>query len=285
MGNARGAQGFLQKINEGATTRKRETEQSRRRSFQKLFFWLNRHGFKIDGDHLKYRLVQLPELTPGAEHSVWLDIDSRRVIKLLHPDAVELGVNPQTYITNLLRGNSVFNDDRILEGYADLGDGNQLISSQTYVDGPYATAKEIQSFFQEGGFRMDSSTGGWVNGDNTTIIDAGSRNMITSTTAHGSKRVFPIDVHIELPEGAEDPFTGNQFAIGQSVQFRYNRNHERRESTQSKQSKTLWPTREDRINSAKGLTPEQLTESWERNRAAAEALKMTGNGRPMGTPQ
>lgn len=144
----------------------------------------------------------------GAEHSVYLDPHTGRVIKVTHPDLIGDGAlgakgSAHDYFTSLMLNNAMFGTETRFEGLVNTGEGElpQVITSQPHFKGRAATTKEIAAELKRRGFtkveaRKDANI--WEHKDlGVGIYDAVPANVIR--TEDGRLHFFDVDVFPKIP--------------------------------------------------------------------------------------
>jgi hypothetical protein len=143
----------------------------------------------------------------GAEHSVYGDPSTQRVIKLTHADDIGDGAlgakgGADDYFLSLLLNNLVFNTGTRFEGLVNLGAPlPQVVTSQPWLKGRKATIPEIRADLLKRGFtsrdaRKDANV--WEHkGLGIGIYDAVPSNVMRNKD--GELSYFDVDVFPILP--------------------------------------------------------------------------------------
>lgn len=163
------------------------------------------------------RLLEVSGWVAGNEHTVVVQPDERRVIKLTHPDrfgkaypriggrTVYQEATPLEYLVRWRVCNEAFGDDVWLEQIMiDPNDAVRVVVSQPSVFGIHPEAEDLHSHLFEQGFEpMEAvdgipTTNDWFRAaDRILIFDAHNGNYIQ--TADGF--IVPIDIYAEkVPE-------------------------------------------------------------------------------------
>lgn len=195
--------------NAGTNERARQTNESLSRGFRALEAAVEKAGLYIAPPFFKRLVNPRTEIAEsGAEHSVYGDPSSQRVIKLTHADMVgdgSLGAKggSSDYFTSLHLNNLVFrNTGTRFEGLVDLGEAlPQVVTSQPWVQGRKATIKEIQADLKKRGFtkrdaRKDANI--WEHkGFGVGIYDAVPSNVLRDP--EGNLHYIDVDVFPIIP--------------------------------------------------------------------------------------
>ncbi|MCC5789782.1 MAG: hypothetical protein JJT75_09110 [Opitutales bacterium] len=139
------------------------------------------------------------EIGEGAEHTVYLDASSQRVLKITHPDLLERGgVGQSRSVTNYLEGllfhNKVYGMDFEFEGIIP-GDGRfpQYVVSATHIVGDPPDQRELIGFMEHCGFT--GSEGSW-SGLGKVVCDVVPNNAVKVRNPEGP-HIIPIDFFVE----------------------------------------------------------------------------------------
>lgn len=163
------------------------------------------------------RLLEVSGWVAGNEHTVVVQPDERRVIKLTHPDrfgkaypriggrTVYQEATPLEYLVRWRVCNEAFGDDVWLEQIMiDPNDAVRVVVSQPSVFGIHPEAEDLHSHLFEQGFEpMEAvdgipTTNDWFRAaDRILIFDAHNGNYIQ--TADGF--IVPIDIYAEKVPG------------------------------------------------------------------------------------
>jgi len=143
----------------GRSQSTREANEQRTRGFERLVSYADRLGMRMPAAFFKRLANANTEFAaPGAEHSVYHDPRTDRVIKITHADYVGDGTvgakgGALDYFTSLLLGRAVFNMQTEFEGIVQLdGVVPQVVTSQPMVRGRKATLAEIADDLENRGF-------------------------------------------------------------------------------------------------------------------------------------
>lgn len=146
-------------------------------------------GFPL-GQRARRILAESPRLFRGEEHSVRLDPEAGRVIKVTRADVYGAARDnsPSGYLERLLAQNNQFGDNIRFLGALEVSGGVVLVTDQPYYDGAEPTNTEVEEWFAGRGY-VSVGVGAYYDG-RTVINDAVPRNV--KKMADGS--MMPFDV-------------------------------------------------------------------------------------------
>jgi hypothetical protein len=155
---------------------------------QSLMDWAKEHRIEADADY-ENRDEEIPG---GNEHRVFLLRAENRVLKLTNPPNFGAQGSLINYLNNLVLNNLLWGDEMQLEAVRGTHAGPELIISQPYVEGRFASAEEIGDFFVAHGFAFCGYHSFQLS-SGLRIADARPANIkIDSLT----QTFMPIDLHI-----------------------------------------------------------------------------------------
>jgi hypothetical protein len=164
--------------------------------FEGLVDWATKTN-RLDSNAVAPR----PADSKGQEHEVWFDDNSKRVLKATYPQSFgniisEDGVGaPAAYLERLALQNEFFGDDVRVERIVNENGKLRVVTSQPYITGKSATDSEIESYFENIGFKPYSAGGKnfFYNPEhNLLAFDAHRGNLINQ-----DGNIIPIDVGIQ----------------------------------------------------------------------------------------
>jgi hypothetical protein len=172
-------------------------------SFKRLREVVDKAGLNIAAPFFKRVANPRTEVgEPGAEHSVYGDPRTNRVIKLTHADQDGDGIvgakgSANNYFTSQLLVKEILGMDTQFEGLVDLGGKlPQVVTSQPWVKGDNATISEIQADLKARGFtkkiaRKDVNI--WTNKTlGVDIYDARPANVLKDS--EGNLNYIDVDM-------------------------------------------------------------------------------------------
>jgi hypothetical protein len=187
-------------IRAGAGTDANERRKSGRAivSHSRFVAWARENGREIDPASFQ----GVADAEAGGEHSVFLDKETGRVIKLTKPGLYGYHAEDAgEYLQRWALSNRLFGDDATFEGITQLEgeDDFRAVFSQSFVPGRDSTPEEVADYLKGKGFA--EYEGNWVH----PILGVTIRDTLTAgnaiTTPEGE--VAPIDWVVEPTEKAD----------------------------------------------------------------------------------
>ncbi len=120
--------------------------------FSKFQDYAAENGLTLDPEAFESTVLIRKVLGEGAEHTVWHDQKSNRVIKLTHPDMVGAGNvgahwSVRDYLQSAYLANKLFKTGVRFEGLVQLdGALPQIVISQPFIEGKPATVAQIRDY-------------------------------------------------------------------------------------------------------------------------------------------
>jgi hypothetical protein len=179
---------------DGSTTRQRGMDPQTQ---AKLWQWGNTHG-RITPESLDRYFDGSQAIGGGQEHTVVLDPDTQRIIKVTRPG--QYGAHGlANWIHTQRRANEVFGDDIRIEGVVEDADDNVLlVISQPFRLGRPATQSEIENFLGTLGFHRVSDLTFYNPEIGEAIRDTQEVNVIQGEDGN----TYPIDLDFFQPNEA-----------------------------------------------------------------------------------
>jgi len=179
---------------------------SPRASFEKFQTGVEKDGLVLDTEAFRAGLNARREVAEGGEHTVYLDRQTQRALKISHPDVLGDGSighpkNIREYLHNLYLHNQEFGDDIRLEGVVNLHltPFPQVVISQPWIKRARpATLSEKKEYFTGHGYEYHADKEVFIKttGDQWLLVgDHDGDNVLARDTKEGVQ-VFPIDTQL-----------------------------------------------------------------------------------------
>lgn len=141
----------------------------------------------------------------GAEHNVFFDPETGRVIKLTQPGEFGASGGLKEYVQRMVWANEFFEDEVLIEGWLKYPneESPRLITSQPWyrvsAERPEPTMAEIAAYMWRKGF-LKAYDGVWIHADREVVVsDALPKNYVLAAGGY----VHAIDVILVTPGGPQ----------------------------------------------------------------------------------